>query len=416
MSKILVIGGGGREHAIACSFKRFGHTTFVSPGNPGMENDATVVPKMDFKETADFVKDYAIDLVFVGPEQPLADGIVDFLQARGIDVVGPTKAAARIEGSKAFAKDIMQRSGVPTAAYKVFDCLDDATSYLKSAGYPQVIKADGLAAGKGVVIAQDYDEARSALESMMRDKVFGESGSRVVIEEFLQGWETSVFAFTDGQHFVTTIFSQDHKPLLDGDKGPNTGGMGAYAPVRSAEKYRDRVEKEIFEPVLRVMREEGCEYRGVLYAGLMITEDGPKVVEFNCRFGDPETEVVLPLLDTDLFEISQAILDRRIDDIELNWGAGYAVTVVAASGGYPGKYMKNKLIQIDDGLRHRIYFAGVGRDGDGLVTAGGRVMMVTALASTLDKAREEAYEDLSRIRFEGMQFRNDIGAKDSRNL
>ncbi len=416
MSKILVIGSGGREHAIAFAFGRFGHTVFVSPGNPGMEDDATIVPKMDFKETADFTEDCAIDLVFIGPEQPLTDGIVDYLQERDIDVVGPTKAAARIEGSKAFAKDIMRKSGVPTAAYKVFDQFDDADTYLKSAGYPQVIKADGLAAGKGVVIAQNYDEARSALEAMMRDKVFGESGSRVVIEEFLVGWEASVFAFTDGEHFVTTVFSQDHKPLLDGDQGPNTGGMGAYAPVKSAEKYRDRVEKEIFEPVLKTMRDEGCMYKGILYAGLMITEDGPKVVEFNCRFGDPETEVVLPLLNTDLYEISRAIIDNRIDEIKLNRDAGFAVTVVAASGGYPGKYMKNKLIQIDDGLRHKIYFAGVGRDDGKLVTAGGRVMMITAQAETLEEARHAAYNDMSRIHFEGMQYRSDIGEKDSRNL
>ncbi len=415
MGKVLVIGSGGREHAIACAFKRNGHKTYVSPGNFGMVEDVILVPAMDFPATVEYVKANAIDLVFVGPEQPLSEGIADYLQENGIAVIGPSRAAARIESSKAFAKNLMQRYGIPTAAYRSFDRLEEADAYLKDSAYPQVIKADGLAAGKGVVIAQDYKEAKSALEAMMQDQVFGESGSRVVIEEFMRGWEASVFAFTDGENFVSTIFSQDHKPLLDGDKGPNTGGMGAYAPVKSAEKYRDEVNRKIFAPTLKAMREEGCPYKGVLYAGLMITDEGPKVVEFNCRFGDPETEVVLPLLKTDLFAISRAILDGKISKIDIEWEPAYAVTVVAASGGYPGKYEKNITIEFNDGLlrgdHHKIFFAGVKRQGQDLVTSGGRVMMVTAIAESLDLAREIAYRDIEKVRFANMQYRKDIGSK-----
>jgi len=410
--RILVIGSGGREHALARAFARSPRvsTVFVSPGNPGMRDVAQMVTLKDFSAIAGFVLEQGVAFVFVGPEQPLAEGLTDYLQARNVRVVGPSQAAARIESSKAFAKELMRKYGVPTAEYETFDTYEDAVSYLRSASWPQVIKADGLAAGKGVTVAGTFKEADAALLAIFQEKAFGETG--VVIEEYLTGWEASIFAFTDGEHFVSTIFSQDHKPLLDGNLGPNTGGMGAYAPVKTAESRRDDVNELVFHRVLHGLRTEGCPFAGVLYAGLMMTDAGPKVIEFNCRFGDPETEVVLPLLKTDLVDVCEAILDKRIPCLNMTWEQGYAVGVVAASQGYPGSYRKGLPIEPgNDDEDTYLCFAGVKESEGALVTSGGRVLLAGGLGATLEQARGRAYNRLGRVQFDGMIFRSDIGAK-----
>ncbi len=410
--KILVIGSGGREHALARAFARSARvsTVFVSPGNPGMRDVAQTIALNDFPAIADFALAQDVAFVFVGPEQPLADGLADYLQARNVRVVGPSQAAARIESSKAFAKDIMQRYGVPTAAYRIFENYETAADYLRSTTWPQVIKADGLAAGKGVTVARTFEEADAALRAIFQQKEFGETG--VVIEEFLTGWEASIFAFTDGEHFAGTIFSQDHKPLLDGDLGPNTGGMGAYAPVKAAERWRDDVNELVFHRVLHGLRAEGCPFAGVLYAGLMMTDAGPRVIEFNCRFGDPETEVVLPLLKTDLVDVCEAILDKRIPYLHMAWEPGYAVGVMAASQGYPGSYRKGLPIEPgNDDEDTYLCYAGVKESEGALVTSGGRVLLAGGQGATLHQARKRAYDRLGRVHFDDMIYRSDIGAK-----
>jgi phosphoribosylamine---glycine ligase len=421
---ILILGGGGRESALAGAFARSPQSgrIIVSPGNDGLQHPLSLVAGRvetvdlpDVSAVAEFVRREQVGLVFIGPEKPLAEGWADELRLRGIDVVGPSRAAARIESSKAFAKQLCRDFNIPTADSVVFDEPATAMEYLRTAPCPLVIKADGLAEGKGVVIAHTREEAEAALRAMMNERVFGDSGARVVIEEFMEGWEASLFAFTDGQDYVTTIFSQDHKPLLDGDHGPNTGGMGAYAPVLAAEPWREQIESEIIAPALRGLRERGCPYQGVLYAGLMFTSQGPKVVEFNCRFGDPETEAVLPLLTTDLIDICRAITSRRVRELRLTWRPGGCVAVTAASGGYPGSVRKGLPISCDPASAadssHWIDFAGVtSRDGV-LTTSGGRVLMSVALGDSLKDARNAAYNVLSLIRFDGMQFRTDIGCK-----
>ncbi|MCD4828703.1 MAG: phosphoribosylamine--glycine ligase [Candidatus Cloacimonetes bacterium] len=409
---ILVIGGGGREHAIAHAFSRSPrvHTVFVSPGNPGMTDVATLV-SLDDAAIAAFARGNDVGFVFIGPEQPLANGLADTLRADGVRVIGPSQAAARIESSKAFAKDIMRRYDVPTAAYEVFGDYEPACAFLRTAAFPLVIKADGLAAGKGVTVAHSFEEADEALRGIFIDQRFGQTD--VVIEEFLVGWETSIFAFTDGEQFVSTIFSQDHKPLLNGDKGPNTGGMGAYAPVKSAERWRDEVNEKVFGRALAGLRAEGCPFSGILYAGLMMTADGPRVVEFNCRFGDPETEVVLPLLLTDMVSICEAIDGGEVQNLQLKWNDRFAVAVVAASGGYPGSYRKGLAINIEpwQSDEARVYYAGVKQAEDGLATSGGRVLLVAAVADTLSAACDEAYRHMNKISFDDIIYRTDIGAK-----
>jgi len=410
--KILIIGSGGREHALIRKFKESNKidTIFVTPGNPGMKKDAVVLGKLSYPEIIDFYKKNEIYFIFVGPEQPLSEGFVDLCQLENVRIIGPNKKAAQIESSKIFAKNLMKKYNVPTADYFIFDNFEKAKSFLKSCKYPQVLKADGLAAGKGVSIVGNYAEAISELNKIMIDEKFGEAGSKIVIEEFMEGWEASIFAFCDGEHFVSTIFSQDHKRVFDGDKGENTGGMGAYAPVLKANKYKKFIDENIFTPTLQGLKAEGAAFSGILFAGLMFTKAGPKVVEFNCRFGDPETEVILPLLKTDLFKISEAIINQTIDKIEPEWKDKFAVTVVAASKGYPGKYEKSKKIFIDleEDAENFINFAGVKEVAGEIYTNGGRVLMVTAVDDGIKKTVKKVYKNIENVKFEGMFFRKDI--------
>ncbi len=410
--KILIIGSGGREHALIRKFKESNKidTIFVTPGNSGMKKDAVVLGKLSYPEIIDFYKKNEIYFIFVGPEQPLSEGFVDLCQLENVRIIGPNKKAAQIESSKIFAKNLMKKYNVPTADYFIFDNFEKAKSFLKSCKYPQVLKADGLAAGKGVSIVGNFSEAISELNKIMIDEKFGEAGSKIVIEEFMEGWEASIFAFCDGEHFVSTIFSQDHKRAFDGDKGENTGGMGAYAPVLKANKYKKFIDENIFTPTLQGLKAEGAAFSGILFAGLMFTKAGPKVVEFNCRFGDPETEVILPLLKTDLFKISEAIINQTIDKIEPEWKDKFAVTVVAASKGYPGKYEKSKKIFIDleEDAENFINFAGVKEVDGEIYTNGGRVLMVTAVDDGIKKTVKKVYKNIENVKFEGMFFRKDI--------
>ena len=415
--KILVIGSGGREHALAWKLKDSPHTEklYAIPGNPGMAALAECVPQISPTDNAAvvaFAKENGIDLVVVGPEAPLAGGIVDALAAAGIKAFGPAKLAAEIEGSKAFSKDLMKKYGIPTAKYEVFSDAAAARAYVKAEGAPIVVKADGLAAGKGVVVAMTEAEALAAVDEIMEGEAFGAAGSRVVIEEFMTGEEVSILAFTDGRTIRAMIPSQDHKRAYDGDEGPNTGGMGAYAPAPVAPPALvAEVQKTVLEPTIRAMEKEGRLYKGCLYAGLMVTEDGAKVVEFNCRFGDPETEVVLPLLKGDLVEIMLACIDGNLADVEIPWSAGAAVTVVLAAGGYPKVYEKGAEIT---GLAEAaakgclVFHAGTAEKDGAVVTAGGRVLNIVAEAADIRAAVEKAYRGVDCVHFADAFCRRDI--------
>lgn len=415
--KILVIGSGGREHALAWKLKDSPHTEklYAIPGNPGMAALAECVPQISPTDNAAvvaFAKENGIDLVVVGPEAPLAGGIVDALAAAGIKAFGPAKLAAEIEGSKAFSKDLMKKYGIPTAKYEVFSDAAAARAYVKAEGAPIVVKADGLAAGKGVVVAMTEAEALAAVDEIMEGEAFGAAGSRVVIEEFMAGEEVSILAFTDGRTIRAMIPSQDHKRAYDGDEGPNTGGMGAYAPAPVAPPALvAEVQKMVLEPTIRAMEKEGRLYKGCLYAGLMVTEDGAKVVEFNCRFGDPETEVVLPLLQGDLVEIMLACIDGNLADVEIPWSAGAAVTVVLAAGGYPKAYEKGAEIT---GLAEAaakgclVFHAGTAEKDGAVVTAGGRVLNIVAEAADIRAAVEKAYRGVDCVHFADAFCRRDI--------
>ena len=416
---LLVIGGGGREHAIVRKLKKSprAETIYVLPGNGGIAADAICVPEIGAKDIpaiVDFAKSHAIDFAVVAPDDPLALGAVDALNAAGIPCFGPTAAAAQIESSKVFAKNLMKKYNIPTAAYEVFDDLEQAMRYVETCPLPTVIKADGLALGKGVIIAETREEAQSALRSMMADKVFGASGSRVVIEEFLTGPEVSVLSFTDGKTLVPMVSSMDHKRAGDGDTGLNTGGMGTVAPnpcytADIAQVCMDT----IFLPTIRAMAAEGRPFRGCLYFGLMLTPNGPKVIEYNCRFGDPETQVVLPLLDSDLLTIMEATADGTLADTPVKWKAGHACCVVLASKGYPEKYDKGFHITLPEtGFHESIYIAGAKRTEDGtLVTDGGRVLGAVATGDTLAAAIDAAYALAHRIHFENAFCRSDIGRR-----
>lgn len=412
--KILVLGSGAREHALAVKFAESPRVTevLVSPGNGGIAREFKCVDLANFEAIADYVQSNKMDMVFVGPEQPLSAGVVDFLQAKGIVAIGPGRLAAQIESSKAFAKDLMKKQGVPTAEYEVFTDYSLAKAYLADCKFPLVFKADGLAAGKGVVIVNSLAEAEQELREFMLDNKFGQAGAKIVIEEFLRGWETSVFAFCDGDNFVTTIFSMDHKQLEAGDKGPNTGGMGAIAPIIEAEKYKFEIEKDVFTPILLGMKEAGCPFSGVLYCGLMITEEGAKVIEFNCRFGDPETQVVLPLLKNDLVDICEAIATKRVKDLELLWRDQFAINIVCAAGGYPGKYEKGKVIEVI-GIEEdsKVYYAGVKEFQGKLLTDGGRVLGITSLSYNREELIRKGYSLVEKIFFEGKVIRTDIGQR-----
>ncbi len=413
--KVLVIGSGGREHTIAWKFAQSPSVDniFVAPGNPGMEDVAQTIQLTDTNELIRFAKSEGIDLTFVGPEQPLAEGITDAFIEAELPVIGPTKKAAVIESSKAFAKQFMKKYRIPTAGFEVFTDIKKALIFLKEETYPIVIKADGLAAGKGVFICDNYTAAEIILNQIFHFNKFGEAGSKAVIEDFLVGEEASLFAFTDGENFVSTILSQDHKQLLDGDLGPNTGGMGAYAPAAFSDDMKKRIDDTIIRPTLEGMKKEGRTFSGILYAGVIIDNNQPKVLEFNCRLGDPETQVILPLLDNDLLEISEAILNQRIKEIELKWQNRSAVNVVIASGGYPESYEKGYPIRgldsvSDDTL---IFFAGVKKENDVLVTNGGRVLSLTAFGKNLAEAKQKVYKEVKKVSFTDCYYRTDIAQK-----
>nr|MBQ5811233.1 phosphoribosylamine--glycine ligase [Clostridia bacterium] len=414
--KVLVVGGGGREHAIIKKIKENKTVSeiFALPGNGGIAKDATCVNigAKDIDGIVKFAVDNSIDYAIVAPDDPLVLGAVDALEEKGIPCFGPRANAAIIEGSKVFSKNLMKKYGIPTATYEVFTELDAALAYLESAPVPTVIKADGLALGKGVVIAMTRDEAIDAVKSMMEDKVFGESGSRVVIEEFLTGPEVSVLAFTDGKTVVPMVSSMDHKRAGDNDTGLNTGGMGTVAPNPY---YTDSVAevcmKEIFLPTVDAMNKEGRTFKGCLYFGLMITENGPKVIEYNCRFGDPETQVVLPLLESDLLTVMQAVTEERLSEVEVKFADKHACCVVMASKGYPTAYDKGFELTIPEEISNKVYVAGAALDGEKLVTAGGRVLGATEIASTLSDAIKGAYLLVDKIHFDNAFYRHDIGAR-----
>ncbi|MBO5221218.1 MAG: phosphoribosylamine--glycine ligase [Clostridia bacterium] len=414
--KLLVVGGGGREHAIIKKLRENPEVTeiFALPGNGGIARDATCVDigAKDIDAIVKFAVENKIDYAVVAPDDPLVLGCVDALNEKGIPCFGPKANAAIIEGSKVFSKDLMKKYGIPTAAYEVFTEMNGALEYLKTAPIPTVIKADGLALGKGVVIAMTREEATDAVRSMMEDKIFGESGSRVVIEEFLTGPEVSVLSFTDGKTVVPMVSSMDHKRALDNDEGLNTGGMGTIAPnpYYTAE-IADVCMKTIFKPTIDAMNAEGRTFKGCLYFGLMLTPKGPKVIEYNCRFGDPETQVVLPLLESDLLTVMKATTDGTLTEDMVKFRDGSCACVVMASAGYPQKYQTGYEITLPETVADRVYVAGAKLVDDKLLTSGGRVLGVTGTGETLPEALNAAYQAVNEISFENAFCRKDIGAR-----
>lgn len=414
--RIMVIGGGGREHAVIRSLKKNEEvkTVYALPGNGGIAEDAVCVPigATEIDKIVDFAVSNAIDYVVVTPDDPLALGAVDALEKAGIPCFGPDKKAAIIESSKVFSKNLMKKYGIPTAASEVFDDEAKAAAYLEKQTYPVVIKADGLALGKGVIIAGTPDEAKAAVHAMMSDKVFGKSGEKVLIEEFLTGPEVSVLTFTDGKTVKPMVSSMDHKRAYDGDEGPNTGGMGTVAPnPYYTRKVADECMEKIFMPTVRAMEKEGRPFKGCLYFGLMLTESGPKVIEYNSRFGDPETQVVLPLMKSDLLTVMKSVTDGTLDKTEVEFSSGSACCVVIASNGYPGSYEKGYGIEIPEDVKDRVFVAGAALKDGKLVSAGGRVVGVTATADSLPEAIDKAYATVDRIGFDNGFFRKDIGRK-----
>ncbi|WP_088830670.1 phosphoribosylamine--glycine ligase [Paenibacillus tyrfis] len=415
--RILVVGGGGREHAICWALKKSPKVTelYCAPGNGGIASVAECVPIQvnQFEEIAQFAIDHTIDLVVIGPDDPLSEGIVDHLEAKGLTVFGPRQNAAIIEGSKVFTKQLLRKYNIPTAAYESFERYEDAVAYLRRQQSPIVIKADGLAAGKGVVVAQTLDEAEKALHDIMVAKVFGESGNQVVIEEFLTGQEMSILSFVDGETVCPMVPAQDHKAVYDNDKGPNTGGMGTYSPLpHIPQAVIDESIETIIKPTAKAMVAEGRPFRGVLFAGLMLTPNGPKTIEFNARFGDPETQVVLPRLKTDLLDIFLAAVNGRLDQMEIEWSEEAAVCVILASEGYPASYPKGLPIEgLEDVQESIVFHAGTAVKDGAIVTNGGRVLGVTALGRDIAEARAKAYADADRIRFQGKHNRTDIAKK-----
>ncbi len=422
--KVLIVGSGGREHALAWKVAQSKKVEKVygAPGNPGIAQigECVDIKPTEVEKLADFAEREGIDLTIVGPEAPLVAGITDEFEKRGLKVFGPSKAAAQLEGSKAFAKEMMKKYGVPTAGFEVFDDPEKAKEYIRKVGAPIVVKADGLAAGKGVVVAQTVDEAIEAVDRIMVEKVFGEAGNRVVVEECLKGEEASYLVITDGERFVPLATAQDHKAVFDGDRGPNTGGMGAYspAPVLSGEMEKE-VQEKVIKPILKGMAEEGMPFKGILYAGLMITEEGPKVLEFNVRFGDPEAQAILRRLEDDLVDVALSAVEGRLVE-ELHWKPETSICVVLASKGYPGKYEKGKVITgIEEAEKVptvAVFHAGTAVKDGKLVTNGGRVLNVTALGKDIVEARERVYEAVKRIHFDGMHYRTDIGLKAVKRL
>ena len=410
---ILVIGSGGREHALYWKLSESPQTEqiYAIPGNPGMGASAAIALD-DHAAILRFAKEHEIGLVVVGPEVPLMNGLVDELEAAGIRAFGPRANAAEIEGSKSFAKDLMKKYGIPTARYEVFTAAEPARAYIRQEGAPIVVKADGLAAGKGVIVAMTEQEALDAVNAIMEDHSFGDAGARVVIEEFMEGEEASLLAFTDGTTIRPMISAQDHKRAYDGDRGPNTGGMGTYAPAPvMTPEMTERAVEEILKPTIAAMAKEGRTYRGCLYLGLMVTADGPKVVEFNARFGDPETQVVLPLLDSDLVAIMCACADGTLADVPIRWKDGAAVCVVLASGGYPGHYEKGQEIHglaDAEAMGALVFHAGTAMKDGKLVTNGGRVLGVVGRGADISSAVDAAYAAATKISFKDAYYRKDI--------
>lgn len=424
--KILIVGGGGREHALAWALCRSPRVTevIVAPGNGGTEDTMFSGARLrnaaigvgDLAGLAQFAEDQDVAFTVVGPEAPLCDGIVDLFKDRGLRCYGPEAAAARLEGSKAFSKAFMERHGIPTAAHRSFTDMEAALAYVAQVDHRVVVKASGLAAGKGVLLPETREEAAAAVRQIMGDRTFGAAGDEVVIEEHLFGQEASILAFSDGRTIVPCVAAQDHKRAGDGDTGPNTGGMGAYAPAPVVtQELLSEITRTVLEPTIEGMRDEDCPFVGTLFVGLMITDTGAKVLEYNVRFGDPETQVVLPLLDTDLVDIFEACLDCELNAELVRFKAGSAATVVMASGGYPGSYEKGKVIhgtrKAGDVEGVTVFHAGTGRNRDDLVTTGGRVLGVTGVAQDLQTAVQRAYQGVSAIRWEGAQYRTDIAHK-----
>lgn len=417
---VLLIGSGGREHALVWKLLQSPKIDrlYCAPGNAGIAEDAICVPigAMEFDKLVEFAKNNSIDLTVVGMDDPLVGGIVDAFEAEGLKIFGPRKNAAIIEGSKAFSKALMKKYNIPTAAYEVFDDYDKAVRYVRDQDMPIVIKADGLALGKGVIICNNLAEALKALEDIMVDKKFGTSGNKVVIEEFLTGQEVSVLSFCDGKTVKPMVSAQDHKRALDGDKGLNTGGMGTFAPSRIyTEELADYCMKNIFQPTVDAMAKEGREFKGVLYFGLMLTEKGMKVIEYNARFGDPEAQVVLPLLKTDLIDIMEHCVDGTLDNIDIEWSTNAAVCVILASGGYPEKYEKGYEITGLDYVKGKddliAFHAGTAKKDDKFVTNGGRVIGITGIGRNLEEAIVKAYKGVLLVDFKDKHFRTDIGVK-----
>mgnify|MGYP006273470653 CR=1 FL=1 len=418
--KILEVGSGGREHTLTWKLKQSDKVEkiFVAPGNAGTEELATNVNIKDtnINELVTFATRKEIDLTFVGPEAPLVEGIVDLFKEEGLAVFGPNQKAAQLEGSKVFSKNLMKEYDIPTAKYESFTEADEAIAYIKEEGAPIVVKAEGLAAGKGVIVAQSTTEAVEAVETIMLDEKFGAAGSRIVVEEFLTGEEATVLAFTDGETIVPLIASQDHKPAYDNDEGPNTGGMGAYAPAPVVdEELLAQVKADVLEPTIDGLKEEGVEYKGLIYCGLMIEDREVKVLEYNVRFGDPEAQAVLPLLETDLVDIAKAVNEKRLSEIEIEWSNKTAVCVIMASGGYPVDYETGEEItgikEAEEDEDIIVFQAGTERKDGKLLTAGGRVLGVTAVGEGYQDTIEKAYQGVEEIDFAEAHYRSDIGAK-----
>jgi phosphoribosylamine--glycine ligase len=418
--KILLVGGGGREHALAWKLKQSPllKELYCAPGNPGMAELGNCIGLKvnDIPGLLAFAKERRIDLTVVGPEDPLAQGIVDAFEKDGLKIFGPSRSAARLESSKAFAKQLLEKKNVPASNGAIFSDWETAVLFIRTHGAPVVVKADGLAAGKGAVVCKTEQEGYAALEMMMKENALGEAGKTVVIEEFLEGEEASVLAFVDGEHVLPLLPAQDHKPVFDDDKGPNTGGMGAYAPTGAVkESHSQVILDKIFHPTLEGLRDEGVTYRGILYAGLMMTREGPRVIEYNCRFGDPEVQPLMMLLENDLLELLLATCEGRLDKIVLKWKPGASVCVVLASQGYPGAYEKGKEITgIAEAEKEGavVFHAGTAEREGKLCTAGGRVLGVTAQGETFTKALDKTYRAVGKVRFEGAHFRKDIGLRE----
>jgi len=419
--KILVVGQGGREHALVWKLSQSPLVAkiYAAPGNPGMADQAecVAIPASDIETLLDFALREAIDLTVVGPEIPLVQGIVDRFQSAGLAIFGPTAAAARLEGSKVFAKNLFSKYGIPTARYQVFTDIDAAKAYARTftdAGQAVVIKADGLAAGKGVVVAADQAEAEAALDGIMQDKNFGTSGDQVVVEECLRGEELSFFAISDGRSFVPLLSAQDHKRVFDGDQGPNTGGMGAYTnPPIYTPGLHEQILDQVIRPTITAMEAEGCPYQGVLYAGLMITSEGPKVLEYNARFGDPETQVLMPMLKSDLLPVLEAAAAGDLQGVTVEINDGACVGVVLASGGYPAAYENGQEITGLDNLTPGtiVFHAGTARKDGRLVTNGGRVLAVVCCGANTREAIDKVYQEVAKVKFQNMHFRSDIGRR-----